>query len=261
VRSGATDVRALHALFKWCPALPILVVAVLQPGVAAAADDADVAKQSPPPPANKLTFSYYDFSSRGMGIDINLRHSFESSTAWIGAYGQRDHFSQVRAGYEYDYHSAWLTLIPSAQVATHEFLGATIYAEVGRRLFGIAGAGRTNLRPYWNLGFDPNDYVQFGAGYRDDDGNILSAYTIHDDRTGTGQTNTHLFFRRHLPTDWRLTVDVMNEHGNDDAGVMVRGWAVSVDAERRRWFVRVAGDPHVNYTRDRQFRVAAGVRF
>jgi len=253
-------VRALHALLERWPALPILVVACLHPVVAAAADDADTSKQSPPP-ANKLTVAYYDFSSDVTGIDINLRHTSKSSTAWIGAYGQSDHFAQLRVGYEYDYHSAWLTLVPSAQVATHGFLGVTIYGEVGRGLFGIAGAGRTNLQPYWNLGFDPNDYVQFGAGYRDDDGNTLSAYAIRDDRMGTGQTNTHLFFRRYLPTDWRLTVDVMNEHGNDDAGVLVTGWAVTVDADWRRWFVRVAEDPHVNYTPDRQLRISAGVRF
>jgi hypothetical protein len=253
-------VRALHALLEWCPALPLLVVAVLQPGATAAADGADAAQPSLPP-ANKLTFSYYDFSSGGTGADINLRHTFKSSTAWIGAYGESDRFAQLRVGYEYDYHSAWLTLIPSAQAATHGFLGATIYGEVGRSVFAIAGAGRTNLRPYWNLGFDPNDYLQFGAGYRDDGGNTLSAYAIRDVRLGTGQTNTHLFFRRYLPIEWRLTVDVVNEHGNNDVGVAVHGWAVSVDAERRRWFVRVAEDPHVNYTRDQQVRVAAGVRF
>ena len=237
-----------------------LVMFCLLPVAAAAADDADPSKPSPPP-ANKLTVAYYDFSSGVAGIDVNLRHASKSSTAWIGAYRESDGFAQLRVGYEYDYHGAWLTLVPSAQAATHGFLGATIYGEVGRRVFGIGGAGRTNLHPYWNLAFDPNDYVQFGAGYRDDEGNTLSAYAIRDNRLGTGQTNTHLFFRRYLPTEWRLTVDVMNEHGHDDTGTLVNGWAVSVDADRRRWFVRVAEDPHVNYTPDRQFRIAGGVRF
>ena len=160
-----------------------------------------------------------------------------------------------------DYHRDWLTLVPSAQAATHGFFGATIYGEAGRRFFGIGGAGRTNLQPYWNLGFDPNDYVQFGAGYRDHAGDALSVYAIRDNRLGTGQTNTHLFFRRYLPDRWRLSVDVVNEHGNGDDGLVVRAWSVSVDADWRQWFVRVAEDPHVNYTPDRQFRVAAGVRF
>ena len=213
------------------------------------------------PPLNKLTASYYSFSSGSRGFDLNLRHTFKTSTAWIGNYVERDGFNQARLGYEYDYHHNWLTFVPSAQAATHGFLGATVYGEAGGRLFGIGGFGRTNLRPYWNLGFDPNDYVQFGAGYRDAQGNTISAYAIRDNRLGTGQTNTHLFFRRYLPAEWRLTLDVTREDGRDDDGVLDKGWATSLDVDWRRWFVRVARDPHVNYTPDRQVRVSAGLRF
>jgi hypothetical protein len=210
---------------------------------------------------NKLTASYYNFSSGKNGFDVNLRHSFESSTAWIGNYRESGGFDQARVGYEYDYHHDWLTLVPSAQAATHGFLGASFYGEAGRKLFGIAGFGRTNLRPYWNLGFDPNDYVQFGTGYRDKAGDTISVYVIRDNRLGTEQTNTHLYFRRYLPSNWRLTVDVLHEQGHGDDGVLLKGWAPSVDVDWRRWFVRVARDPHVNYTADRQVRLAAGVRF
>jgi len=125
---------------------------------------------------NKLTFSYYNFSSGKQGADINVRHTFKSSTAWIGGYRETAGFGQARLGYEYDYHHDWLTFVPSAQAATRGFLGASVYGEAGRRFFGIGGFGRTNLRPYWNLGFDPNDYVEFGAGYRDSDGNTISTY-------------------------------------------------------------------------------------
>jgi hypothetical protein len=242
------------------PVLAVLLVACLRAGAAVAADDPQTARPAPAP-ANKLTLAYYAFSSRTTGADVNLRHTFKSSTAWIGAYRQSDYFDQGRVGYEYDYHGDWLTLVPSVQAATHGFVGATIYGEVGRRVFGIGGAGRTNLHTYWNLGFDPNDYVQFGIGYRDHGGGTLSVYTIRDDRLGTGQANTHLFFRRYLRNDWRLTVDVVNEHGHGDEGLVVRAWSVSVDVDWRQWFVRLAEDPHVNYTPDRQFRVAAGVRF
>jgi hypothetical protein len=248
-----------HARFV-SPALAVLLMTCLIRLVSAAGDpDTSAAPSSSP--ANKLTVAYYDFSSGKTGADANLRHTFKSSTAWIGAYHESDRFDQVRLGYEYDYHGDWLTLVPSAQAATHGFLGATIYAEAGRGLFGIGGAGRTNLHPYWNLGFDPNDYLQVGAGYRDRSGNTISGYAIRDVRLGTGQTNTHLFFRRYLPDDWRLSVDVVREHGNGDAGLLVRSWSVSVDADWRRWFVRVAEDPHVNYTPDRQIRIAAGMRF
>jgi hypothetical protein len=113
---------------------------------------------SPPgPPLNKLTIAYYHFSSGKGGVDVNLRHTFKTSTAWIGNYTEGTGFDQGRIGYEYDYHHNWLTFIPSAQAATHGFLGASFYSEAGRPLFAIAGLGRTNLRPYWNLGFDPND--------------------------------------------------------------------------------------------------------
>ena len=236
-------------------------MACLHPAISSAADEPDTSKPTTPPP-NKLTVSFYDFSSSKGGIDVNLRHTFESSTAWIGGYRESGGFDQARVGYEYDYHSDWLTVVPSAQAATRGFLGATLYTEVGHGgFFGIMGMGRTNLRPYWNLGFDPNDYIQFGAGYRDNAGNTMSVYAIRDNRLDTGQTNTHVFFRRHFSDDWRLTVDVVRERGGGDDGLVVRAWAMTADVDWRRWFVRVAADPHVNYTPDRQVRVSTGTRF
>jgi hypothetical protein len=218
--------------------------------------------QTPPAePANKLTVAYYHFSSGIDAGDINLRHTFATSTAWVGGYHQGNRFDQTRVGYEFDYHHRWLTLVPSVQAASHGFVGATLYVETGTRLFAIGGAGRTNLQPYWNLGFDPNDYVQFGGGYRDGAGNTLSVFAIHDDRLDTGQTNTHFFFRRHVRRDWRWTVDAVREQGLGNNGEHIRSWALSVDGDWRRYFVRVSADQHVNYTADHQVRVASGVRF
>jgi hypothetical protein len=222
-----------------------------------AADD----NKTTEPPANKLTFGYYNFSSGKNGEDLNLRHSFKSSTAWIGGYHESAGFNQVRIGYEYDYRHNWVTFIPTALAASHGFVGTSVYSEVGHTFFGIGGFGATNLKPYWNLGFDPNDYIQFGLGFRDHAGNTISAYAIRDDRLGTGQTNTHLIFRRYLPHEWRLTADVLHESGHADDGSFIRAWAPSVDVDWRRWFVRVARDPHVNYTADRQVRVSGGLRF
>lgn len=222
---------------------------------------AAAAAAAPPPPPNKLTVAFYDFASGVTGEDANLRHTWPSSTAWGGVYRQSDGFTQVRLGYEYDYRRGWLTLIPSAQVATHGFAGATVYGEAGGSLYAIAGAGRTNLHPYWNLGFDPNDYAQLGAGFRDAAGSGASIFTIHDVRLGTGQTNMHMVVRRYLPHHWRVTVDAVRERGMGDEGVRIRSWAASLDVDWRAWFVRVAEDPHVNYTPDRQLRIAGGVRF
>src|SRR5436190_7996508 len=204
--------------------------------------------------ANKLTFAYYLFSSDKTGVDVNIRHTFDTSTAWIGDYHETGGFDQLRAGYEYDFHHDWLTLVPSVQVASHDFLGATVYLEGGRSVYAIAGAGRTNLEPYWNLGFDPNDYVQFGGGYRGPTGNTVSVYTIRDIRLHTGQTNTHFYARRRFSPAWRLTVDVVREHGNGDDGLVVRAWSGNAEVDWRRWFGRVAVDPHVNYTPDHQVR-------
>jgi len=242
------------------PAALVLLV-LLAPAMRVSAGDEGDAGQAKAPPSNKLTLAFYDFSSGTTGFDVNLRHTFMSMTGWIGSYHENDGFDQTRLGWEYDYRSTWLTLVPSVQVATHDFLGATIYAETGARFFAIGGAGRTNLNPYWNLGFDPNDYAQAGAGYRDRAGNAISVYAIHDIRLDTGQTNTHFTVRRYLPDDWRLTVDAVNERGRGDDGVEIKSWSASVDVDWRRWFVRVAEDPHVNYTADRQVRFAGGWRF
>ena len=141
-----------------------------------------------------------------------------------------------------DYHSHWLTIVPSVQAATHDFLGATIYAEAGGHIFRDWREGRTNLNPYWNLGFDPNDYVQFGAGYRDESGNTISAYAIHDDRLDTGQTNTHLTIRRYLPHEWRLTLDTVYEQGRGERWHRVE----ELGGERRR---RSGGDGSCEWPR------------
>ena len=240
------------------PVFPLLLLlCVLAGAVAFAQEPAAV----PTPAQNKLTLAFYNFSSHTEGMDINLRHTFTSSTAWVGGYHENDDFDQGRVGYEYDHHGKWLALVPSIQAATHGFVGASLYAEVGSRWYAIGGAGRTNLKPYWNLGFDPNDYVQFGAGYRDPRGTTISVNAIHDNRLDTGQTNTHFYVRRDLPRKWRVTSDVVHEHGNGDDGLVVNAWAVSEEIDWRRWFGRVAADPHVNYTPDRQLRIAGGFRF
>ena len=243
----------------------ILALLMAGGGVSEADQDDQPAPTPPSTPksgslSNKLTVAFYDFSSDKAGLDVNLRHTFTSSTAWIGGYRENDGFQQARIGYEYDYRRRRLTFVPSVLAASRGFAGLTLYGEAGERLFAIAGLGRTNLRPYWNLGFDPNDYVQFGVGYRDGAGNTLSAFAIHDNRLNTGQTNTHFYFRRHLP-GWRLTIDVVNERGSGDEGLRVSGWSTSVDSDWGRWFIRLAADPHVNYTADRQLRVATGTRF
>src|SRR5262245_15143008 len=110
--------------------LVVFLIVFMGAGTGAAGDD--TTKAAGPPP-NKLTFSYYNFSSGKNGFDLNLRHTFKSSTAWIGGYRETTGFDQARLGYEYDYHHEWLTLVPSAQAASRGFAGASVYSEVGRK--------------------------------------------------------------------------------------------------------------------------------
>ena len=56
-------------------------------------------------------------------------------------------------------------------------------------------------------------------------------------------------------------LDAVREQGTGDEGVRVPAWSTSLDVDWRRWFVRGAVDPHVNYRPDRQVRIAGGVRF
>src|SRR4249919_3815629 len=121
LRSGARSFRpAMRHL-----AVAALLAAGTSSGYAAAGDDPGK-PEKPVPSLNKLTVAYYDFSSDTIGFDINLRHTFKTSTAWIGVYRESSGFDQGRVGYEYDYHGAWLTLVPSVQAATHDFLGASV---------------------------------------------------------------------------------------------------------------------------------------
>ena len=138
--------------FPWGP--PLVLGSLLLTGlpVLAAADDEGDEAPKLADLDNKLTLAYYDFSSDAIGFDINLRHTFSTSTAWLGV-------------------------------------------------------------------------------------------------------------RRYFSDRWRLTVDVVREQGTADDGSPVRSWAPSVDIEWQRWFVRAAVDPHVNYTPDRQVRLATGLKF
>jgi hypothetical protein len=95
----------------------------------ASAQSATVDGAGPPVPApefsNKLTMALYDFSSGKTGADVNLRHTFATSTAWLGVYRESSGFDHVRVGYEYDYSHDWLRLVPSVQAATKGILSAT----------------------------------------------------------------------------------------------------------------------------------------
>jgi len=213
----------------------------------------------------KLTPTYYMSSSEPNAWDLNLRGNTETQTWWVGYYQRDDEFRQLRLGYERPFEWSFVRAIPSFQYATRGFLGGSITAEIGgEHHYGLLGWGRTNLRDYYNLNFDPNDAVTFGVGTRALPNTTLSLFQIRDDRLGTGQRVTHLVARIKPDERSRWTVDVFHKEGRPDADPAsgkVSGTGATLTYDFDRWFARVASDPHVNFSDNNMVRVAIGVRF
>jgi hypothetical protein len=208
----------------------------------------------------KLTVGVYRADGAST-TDLNVRYSAGDWTGWIGWYGPQSEIRQSRAGIEYDLKRPWLVLVPSMQVASQSFVGGSVYSEVGTSLYVVAGASRTNLKPYANLTFDPNESWQLGGGAHLGKSDSVAAFAIWDNRLHTGQQNSHLAIRHYLAHSHRLTVDVSYKSGHDDQGVYVRGAAEAMEYDWHRWFVKVARDQHVNYSAATMWRVGGGVRF
>ena len=212
----------------------------------------------------KFTPTLYLTTHETSAFDLNLRGQLEAHTAWVGFYRRADEFQQLRAGYEYALKLPFGRLVPSLQVASRGFLGGSVNAEIGsERYFGLAGFGRTNLRPYYNLNFDPNDAITIGAGTRALPNATLTLYQIRDDRLGTGQRVTHLTARNTRRVDGtRWTVDLFRRQGRETPeSEKVRGTGVAVGYDFDEYFARVAYDPHVNFSANNMLRLAFGVRF
>ncbi len=121
----------------------------------------------------ELTYTQHRAESERDGIDLNLRGTRDASVFWFGHYRRGNEFQQTRIGLEQSLSFDWGKVLLSGQAATHGFLGFASQAEIGPsgvRL--LAGFGRTNLKPYYNLNFDPNanfsghDMFRLGFGVR-----------------------------------------------------------------------------------------------
>jgi hypothetical protein len=209
----------------------------------------------------KLTPSYYKISDGNNAADLNLRAEYGAHYAWLGYYRDRAGFEQTRTGYEYHADFGTVHAISSAQVASRGFLGGSITTEIGGDTYAIIGWGRTNLRDYYNLNFDPNDAVTLGLGTRAIQNTELSLYTIKDDRLGTGQRVTHLLVRRELAGQRRVTLDFTYKSGQSTADNYVVGSGLAATYDFEPWFVRIAYDPYVNFTENRMMLLALGRRF
>jgi hypothetical protein len=193
--------------------------------------------------------------------DLNVRYSSGDWTGWVGWYGPQSDVRQSRAGIEYDLKRPWLMLVPSLQIASQSFVGGSVYSEVGKSLYVVAGTSRTNLKPYANLTFDPNESWQLGGGAHLGKSDSIAAFAIWDNRLHTGQQNSHLAIRHYLAHSQRLTIDLSYKSGHGDEGAYVRGAAEAMEYDWHRWFVKLARDQHVNYTPATMWRVGGGVRF
>ncbi len=209
----------------------------------------------------KLTPSWYRSDDGTRASDINLRANTETQTAWLGYYRDKTGFAQTRAGYESKLDSGWLRTVLSVQVASGGFIGGSVTSEVGGDTYGIAGFGRTNLRDYYNLNFDPNDAITIGAGTRAFEDIELTLFHLWDDRLHTRQRVTHAIIRHKLADKQRLTLDISRKSGLTTEDILVRGYAATLTYDFRQYFLRVARDEYVNFSPSAQYRISLGARF
>jgi len=238
------------------PCRPLLL-ALLLAAIAPAARADDEAPSALPWKATVGQYVYRDYS----GQDLNLRWRRADTDVWVGGYRDRVFGTQLRAGMDTSYDiTHWLQLQPSAQIAGFGFLGGSLTAQAGSDAwYAYAGIGRTNLRPYVNLNFDPNDALTFGAGHRAENGNVYTVFLVEDDRLHTRQRDWHANARIELGRQ-RATVDVLRKSGISDAGY-ITAWGASVNWDFPRWFLHVARDPYQNFSADSAWRLGGGLRF
>ncbi|TAK88721.1 MAG: hypothetical protein EPO09_17810 [Aquabacterium sp.] len=207
----------------------------------------------------KLTVGYYQYAD-DQGKDVNLRWQHEGSHVWLGHYEDHGFGAQDRMGADTSIDvSEMISLQPSIQAATGGFVGGSLNAQVGHDWYGLMGFGRTNLKPYFNLNFDPNDAITLGAGRQFANGQNWSVFVVHDDRLHTGQTDWHLTARIPVEED-RLSLDLMRKSGDSDVGY-IRAWSLSATWDFPRWFLRLARDPKQSFSAEDAWRLSAGVRF
>ncbi len=207
----------------------------------------------------KLTLGDYLYSGYSGG-DFNLRWRRGDTDAWVGVYTDRVFGTQGRTGVDTSIEIAKsLQLQPSLQLATQGFIGGSLNIQAGNEWFAIAGIGRTNLKPYFNLNFDPNDALTFGAGHRGADGSVYTLFVVADDRLHTQQKDWHINAR--FPVrNMRATLDVLRKSGLSDVGP-ITAWGFSVTWDWPTWFLRAARDPYQNFSAQSAWRLAGGIRF
>lgn len=212
--------------------------------------------------AFKFTPSVYSHREAPQATDLNLRGNLGPHALWVGQYQQAGFGEQLRVGYEYTAAPAWGQVVYSAQAAEGGFAGGSVTAQLGHEVYAIAGWGRTNLQPYYNLNFDPNDALTLGLGSRWQERHQISLVQTRDDRLHTGQRVTHLLWRWQVNEDQRMSLDLADKRGRSEAsGPWLRGNSVTLTWDWRGHFVRLARDRKVNFSDDTQTRLSIGWLF
>lgn len=212
--------------------------------------------------AFKLTPSMYATQHETHAIDVNLRGNSGNHTTWIGQYRRGNEYQQTRWGYEYNANFSWGQMVPSFQLATKGFAGASLNFQLGGPTYLIAGLGRTNLKDYYNLTFDPNDSYVIGFGSKLIKNHTVNVFAVKDNRLNTGQTVTHGVWRWQIADAQRLVIDVSHKSGRLAAdSAVLRGNGLSVNYDLGNYFIKWAKERKVNFTENDQQRISAGVRF
>ena len=236
----------------------LLCALTVHTGAALAVDDANA-------PVYKFSTGYFSMTgadrAKVTGMDFNLRRALGNGNVWLAWFrspGMEIH--QIRAGWDQSFALGPLRIQPSLQSASGGFWGGSVNLEMGETWFAGLGLGRTNLRPYVNLNFDPNDAWMASGGYRWTSGQSVALQVVHDNRQNRDQQHVHLVYRAPLGQGSRITLDLLDKRGTVD-GIYVHRTGLSVGYDWPRIFARVSYDPKVNFTSQDMWRAQVGTRF
>jgi hypothetical protein len=259
--------RLTHPLAARAGLALCLAWTLAAPGLARADNTPAEAGSEPPSRAFKFTTGVYALSGGGVpsgpGLDLNLRHSSQVGNVWLGWFRSPTlDVKQTRAGWDRSYELGPVRLMPSLQAASGGFWGGSVMVETRApdTWYAGVGLGRTNLRNYVNLNFDPNDAWMLSAGYRWSESRTLSLQVVRDNRQNPDQQHVHLVYRTGLEGDQRLTLDLLSKSGLVN-GQSIHRLGLSVGYDWPACFVRVAYDPKANFTPQDMWRVSVGTRF
>lgn len=209
----------------------------------------------------KLTYGWYNYSNSTQGHDLNLRWEHGTTRAWLGHYGDPTFGHQTRAGIEHTFTLTPILLMQlSVETASRHYFGAAMNVALGNPVFVLVGLERTNLRPYFNLDFNPNDALTVGLGWKSAEGSLLAVAVVADNRLDTGQKIFHLYGRHRFSDAVRLSFDLSRKRADNPDG-SIKGWGLSATLDFPSWFLRLAREQRQNFEDYDATRLTVGMRF